>query len=122
MRVASVGTLGLLLLSCSSPEEQAHQVLMDQIESQIRLPAEARSLAEYSRNYAAGPKNEVVATYLIVPKGVPLPEGSALPGKRRWFNDMRQLPGISGGGCGEVNVVYDTAKSTVREVACNGDY
>lgn len=122
MRAASVGWSALLLLGCSSPEEQAHQAMMDKIEAQVRLPSGARPLADYSRYYAAGTKNEIVAIYLIVPKGVPPPEGSVPPGKRRWFNDKDEMPGMNGGGCGEVSVVYDTAKSALREVECNGEY
>ena len=95
---------------------------MDKVETQVRLPTGARPLAEYSRYYAPGQKSEILATYLIVGKGEPRPEGSVPPGKRRWFNDMREMPGMDGGGCGQVQIVYDTAKSAVREVRCNGEY
>src|SRR5689334_10246854 len=100
MRTGSVPLSALLLLSCAGPEERAHQALMDKIEAQVRLPKGARPLAEYSRYYAKGDRNEIVAIYLIVPKPGPQPEGSVPPGNRRWFNDIREVPAMSGGGCG----------------------
>jgi hypothetical protein len=116
---------------------------MDQIEQRVQLPKGAGSLGEYSRYYADGDSGEVVAAYLMIPKDERRPgeaceeldrnvEGHTVPcepiglpwaipaGQRRWLKDKRDLPFINDGGCADVNVTYDRAKSAVTSVECNG--
>lgn len=117
---------------------------MDQIEKQVHLPNGAGRLADYSRYYADDGHGEVVAVFLIIPKDEPRPgetceelaanftsrtvpcEPMHLPwaipaGQRRWLKDKRDLPFINDGGCMEVDVTFNRAKSTVTSIQCNGE-
>ena len=40
--------------------------------------------------------------------------------KRRWHDDARALPGMSDGGCMQVNIEYDVARQQFLKVECNG--
>ena len=92
--------------------------MMDQIEQRVQLRADALKLDKYARYYASD-GNRVVGTYinLVDPKNqyydVPI-------GKRRWIKDLRNLPGISDGGCSVVIVIYNQVTKKVEEVSCNG--
>jgi hypothetical protein len=59
-------------------EDLAHDVLMDEIERQVRLPAGAYRMDEYGRYYAQDGKRRVRAVYRLPPEPVtpdPLPAG-----------------------------------------------
>jgi hypothetical protein len=91
---------------------------MDQIEKQMRMPAGSRPLAEYARYYAFDKKGRVIAIYTtwIEPDHASL----NLPaGQRRWVPDEGQLPNISEGGCGVVEVLFDPATDEVKRAECN---
>jgi hypothetical protein len=110
--------LALLVQACSSAAEREHGRTMDQIEQQVRLPADALGLDKYARYYAVDGKR-VVGTYIT--NVDPQNRYYDLPiGKRRWLDDHRSLPGISDGGCSVVNVVYDPAIKKVEQAFCNG--
>jgi hypothetical protein len=107
-----------LLSACSAAEERQHSQLMDQIEKQILMPAGSRPIAEYARYYAFDKKGRVIAIYTtwIEPDDASL----NLPtGQRRWVSDEGHLPGISEGGCGVVEVLFDPATDEVKRAECN---
>lgn len=101
-----------LLTACSTSEARDREALMDLIERQARLPDGARPLAEYARYYAPGGKDEVAAVFLI-------PVNDEV-GQRRWMDDQRDLPFIIDGGCSQVTLTFDRAKSVVKAAECNG--
>lgn len=41
-------------------------------------------------------------------------------GKRRWYSDVSGLPGISDGGCMQINVAYEISTHRFLGVVCNG--
>jgi hypothetical protein len=109
----------LLLSACSTAEERQHSQLMDQIEKQVRMPAGSRPLAEYARYYAFDKRGRVVAIYTTLRE--PSYESLNLPaGQRRWVSHEDRLPGISDGGCGVVEVLFDPATEQVTRAECNG--
>lgn len=144
MNSLKIAAVVLLLGGCSSPQERERKTLMNEIEKQVQLPKGARPLSEYARYYANKDDGVVVAVFLIPIKDDIAPGESceelfenftsgkmpcepmqfewALPaGERRWFKDQRDLPWINDGGCAQVDVEFDIAKSTVKHVECNGE-
>ena len=134
----------LLVLTAAAPPSSVreHERLMSQIESVVLLPARAKPLSEYGRNYALTGKDEVVGIYLIPPKaydkrmgcmlgnGEPCPKNvverneaeraaQAAAGTHRWYDDASQLPGLMDGGCDQITVRYSLS-SGVISVSCNG--
>jgi hypothetical protein len=143
--LAALVTLG----SSSAAERPVHDVLMDEIERQVRLPAGARPLHEYGRYYAFEASDRVKAVYLLPdePAGllpaewaceqvVALGNGSttrAIPcppepatslsleaGARRWLADSEALPIVFDGGCTIVHLAYDLETGKIEHVFCNG--
>lgn len=133
----------VLLSGCSTPQEFDRDALMNLIEKQVQLPNGARLLGDYARYYADSDGGEVVAVYLIpldneIPPGAscaelledsttrdvpcePMQFDWAMPaGERRWVKSEQDLPFISDGGCDQVTVVFDKAKSVVKSARCNG--
>ena len=116
---------------------------MNQIEKQVQLPKGARPLGEYARYYADTKGGEVVAVYLIPMNDEIRPGESCAEllenfttrevpcepmhhpwavgaGERRWVKSEQDLPFINDGGCGQVTVIFDKAKSVVKRANCNG--
>ena len=102
----------LLMTACSSADEQRQTMLMNEVETLVRLPNGAEPLNEYSRYYTYGHEGEVVAVYA----------GRYLATKpeRKWVTDSRKLPVIMDGGCGVVNVRFDI-RSKKAVTWCNGE-
>jgi hypothetical protein len=108
----------LLLSACSTAEERQHSRLMDKIEQQVRLPTGSRPLGEYARYYAFDKRGRVSAIFTTFLE--PDYESLNLPaGQRRWVSAEGKLPGISDGGCGVVEVLFDPTTDEVR-AECNG--
>lgn len=55
--------------ACSQQQAAEHELVMRSIETGVELPAGARALREYSRNYALRPDGKVMAVY-VIPKPV----------------------------------------------------
>lgn len=55
--------------ACSQPQASEHDLVMRAIETAVELPAGAKALKEYSRNYALRPDGKVIAVY-VMPKPV----------------------------------------------------
>jgi hypothetical protein len=143
MNSLKIAAAVILFSGCSTPQERDREALMNQIEKQVRLPINARSLDEYARYYADGEDGKVVAVYLIPINDELPPDQSceellenlmtrelpcelvksdwAMPaGKRRWMKSEQNLPFISDGGCAQVTVIFEKAKSVVKSAECNG--
>jgi hypothetical protein len=144
MNSFKIAALLMLVSGCSSPQERKREALMNKIEKQVQLPKGARPLSEYARYYADKGDGVVAAVFLIPLSDEMRPgEGCeellenfasrevpcepmqfewAMPaGERRWFKDQRDLPWINDGGCAQVDVEFNIAKSTVKYVECNGE-
>ena len=116
---------------------------MDQIERQVRLPEGARSIEDYARYYAQSSNSKIIAKYLVPisydlgpdegceellenfssreVRCEPLPAFPGIAaGERKWLEDEGELPSMSDGGCMQVTVIYDRAKSAVTSALCNG--
>jgi hypothetical protein len=110
-----------LLAACSGPAERQHRAvseqsrLMEQIERQVQLSADAHELDDYARYYAID-GTRVVGTYVTYTDS----RHDLPPGQNRWIDDHRNLPVILDGGCSSVNVVYDLGTRSVEKVFCNG--
>jgi hypothetical protein len=116
---------------------------MDAIEERVQLPAKAWPLEEYGRYYADAGDGTVHGVYLlptedlnagdicaelaadassrVVPCPQIRPDWELPAGERRWFKDRQELPHMNDGGCSEVDVVFDKAKSVVLSLTCNGE-
>jgi hypothetical protein len=130
----------LLLASCSNPGERVQSRIMDEVERTVQLPADAVRPEEYSRYFAQQPGGKVDVLYVVHgslserrnycrehPVGVfPCARDGELelvgPGQRRWLDDSRDLPSMSGGGCGNIQFTYDPATKSSTAPECNGDY
>jgi hypothetical protein len=141
----------LLLVAANSPRDTRKQVaLMDEIERSLVLPAGARPLQAYGRNYAYSGSDEVTAVYLL--PDAPMPKGwtcsisdksgdrdctraevermyrrDALnrarqtpAGVRRWHANSSGLPVVNDGGCMLVTVKYRISAHRVEFATCNG--
>lgn len=92
----------LIALGASSPPRpSAHEALMDEIESKVRLPARAEPLDSYGRYYAFDGKGKVEARYLLPPE------------------PMTPDPRPADWGCEEMVMLGNDLTS--REVACGPD-
>lgn len=131
----------LLLTSCSVPAEREKIRIMNEIEWSVQLPKDAVRPADYSRYFAWRPDGKVAVLYVV--HGTHLAEMREWcrenpvgefpcsregevelvgPGRRRWLDDSRELPSISGGGCADVEFTYDPATKSMTPPACNGPY
>ena len=50
---------------CSQQQASEQELIMRAIESAVHLPAGAKPLEEYSRNYASGPDGKVIGVYVL---------------------------------------------------------
>ena len=144
MDTRHAAALAILLGGCSSAVERDPDELMGRIEHNLRLPEGASHLDEYARYYADAGNGEIVAVYLIpfgnemgpdeaceeisedfstreVPCPERLPAQTMRAGERRWLADQRDLPWINDGGCAQIEVTFDKAKSVVKRIECNGE-
>lgn len=117
--------------------------VLTRIEEEIELPEGAAPLDIYSRYYAHGDQGAILAVYVIHPEGYservieacsaiedgPFPcpvNGGPLrladAGKRVWVDNVIDLPGMSGGGCAQINVEFHPGTNTFATVECNGPY
>ncbi len=143
MKATAIFALVIGLAACSTPEERQRAAVMDQIEKQLQLPEGARPFGEYARHYAERDNGHVVGVYLVpfedeIRSGEsceeldanfashPVPrEPMEMPkqlaaGEREWLKSPRDLPFISDGGCAQITVIFDKAKSAVLSAECNG--
>ena len=141
MNARAIVAAAALLTACSAPQDRERRALMDQIEKQVQLPKDAQSLGEYARYYTDR-GSEVIAVYLTpmddeVRPGQsceevfenfttlevpcePMAGGTIGAGERRWVNSEQDLPFIDDGGCGQITIIFDKAKSVVKSAQCNG--
>lgn len=131
-----------LLTGCSEQKVDEREALMNKIEAQVKLPDGAKALNEYARYYVQRANGEVAAVYLIpfydlaqsderceeilenfatraVDCGPTKPDWLISAGERRWVKDERELPFMSDGGCGQVTVIFNQARSAITSVRCN---
>ena len=99
--------LAFILGGCSQHPTDEHGVVMDAIESNLRLPRDAKPLRDYGRYYYRD-GGKVVGVYV-----------SGDESGRRWVMKSK-APIIMDGGCGVVNVVFDVASRQVESISCNG--
>lgn len=137
--------LALALLLLAGPDQNVGQVqLMDAIEKALVLPPRAHPLGDYARFYAFEADGKVVGRYVIPERAEPetatgclwvgrngktrvepcppsraWPEGVAA-GERKWVADPASVPGMSDGGCRQVNLLYHPRSGKVEWVFCNG--
>jgi hypothetical protein len=107
--------LALIGSGCSKPQpKEALETAageridpLDIIERQVRLPARAHPLSDYTRYYHRK-GDKVIGRYLLrEPKG------------RRWAR-KEDVPAAMDGGCSVVNVIFDAATQKIERVFCNG--
>jgi len=142
MRTWIAGTTALILTSCSTPEERRHDALMDQIEGQVQLPKGASPLDDYIRVYAAGGKDQVIASYALSSvvsdaakqecadvaidgsaKAVPCVSPvvrAAKPGDRVWVSRSGDLPFQDVHGCEVITLAYKLSEQRFEELGCVG--
>lgn len=133
----------LCFSACSSPEERRQAAIMDSIEQQVKLSADAEPIERYARTYAFKSRDRVSAVYFLpdlandeacrVAKGYgpksagavarlcPPPDGMKA-GERRWFRDADSLPLISDGGCQNIDVEFDLNAGSVIFAHCQGGH
>jgi hypothetical protein len=119
MRANFALALPFALFGCGPGEDQETAAVMNGIERQVQLPAGAQPVDSYARYYAMDYTGRVIAEYTT---HVDWSNRQAdLPiGHRRWLHDYGMLPGISGGGCRVVNIVYLPKEHRVASAVCNG--
>ncbi|HET6942938.1 MAG TPA: hypothetical protein VFH89_12320 [Sphingomicrobium sp.] len=92
---------------------------MDQIEKQVRLPISTRPLTEYARYYTSERNGRGFAIYTTFRE----PKFDTLNlemGKRRWVSDPGRMPSISDGGCGVIEIEFNSSTGMVERTECNG--
>ncbi|WP_157080945.1 hypothetical protein [Novosphingobium naphthalenivorans] len=114
---------------------------MDEIERKVRLPKGAEPLTSYARTYAYSLPHTIEARYFLPdPKPdvktceeaksyglwngqiaylCPPPSGMAKD-ERRWLDSPSVLVDMTDGGCGLINLSYDTETKTITSVECDG--
>ena len=127
----------LITLAGSAPSEKSGQeALMDEIESSIRLPPEARPLESYARYYTEyeGSVHGAYTTKIEAPrpadygceefqlngrsKAVPCPAlADARHGERRWvkFDDY---PAVAGENCSAIQLAFDLRTRKITYLQC----
>jgi len=114
--IAALATLSLA--ACSSAEERQRELLMDRLEARAQLPPGSLAIGRYARYYAADPLGRITAVYITY---VGPDRDHDLPlGRRKWLDDHRRLPNVSGGGCRVVHLLFDRATRELEQAACNG--
>ena len=114
---------------------------MDDIERKIRLPEGAEPLTSYARMYAYALPHTIVARYFLPDPKPDLtvcaeaksyglwngqiaylcpPPAGMVKGERRWQESPSAFVDMTDGGCGLINISYDTEAKTVTSVECDG--
>jgi len=116
--------------------------LIETIEDALVLPQEAAPLGSYERYYAdrdgvilavfinhSDDHRQAVAQHCRTldeaPFPCPLAGGEVRlvdAGDSTWVEDWRNLPGMSGGGCAQVDIEYLPTERKFSRVECNGPY
>lgn len=138
-------------LNRPSPIDQmvspTNRELMDDIESTIVLPPDAKPWNAYGRNYALWDNGQVVAIYLVPERtltesyscvhgdGVVCSKAEvrkivednrkrraayAAANEQRWFDNKSDLPAINDGGCNQITIRYDIKARRFLWAGCNG--
>ncbi len=127
---------------------------MRAVETAVELPAGARALGEYSRNYALPPDGWVMAVNVIPQPAkaresdygceVMLEDFESRPctdaekakiedqegatrelfgqaDQSRWFDNYRDLPMISDGGCDLIEIIFNPQSQQNESTQCNGE-
>jgi hypothetical protein len=136
MRLFFAIPLLIALASCAPVEVSREALLMDEIESSIRLPPNARSLGSYARYYTedGGLVHGAYTTEVEEPrppdygcsevqsddrlKEVACPALADVPvGRRRWvkFDDY---PAVSGRDCTAIQLVFDPRAKRFDYLKC----
>lgn len=132
----------LLQLSCTARPDE-HSQLMREIDTVVNMPKKALPIEMYAGYYSLRPDGKVAIIYDADvrdegPKpadygcseilkndtlvDVPCePDNRLRAGERRWVR-YSEMPGVIGGGCSIINVIYDRAIRRVEEVSCNGPF
>ncbi|MBB5709236.1 hypothetical protein FHT02_000442 [Sphingomonas xinjiangensis] len=144
MRTACFTFLSLLtslLAGCAGASDDTER-LAETIEDSVVLPQGAAPLGSYERYYAE--RDGVVLAVLInhsedhrrtiaqhcrtlddSPFPCPIAGGEVRlvdAGESAWVEDWTDLPGISGGGCAQVDIEYQPEERRFSRVECNGSY
>jgi hypothetical protein len=136
MRPSSALTLLIASASCAPGEFGREALLMDEIESSIRLPANGRSLGSYARYYTedGGLVHGAYTTEVEKPrppdfgcskvqsddslKEVACPALADVPvGQRRWVKSD-DYPAVAGENCSAIQVVFNPRSKKLIDVAC----
>ena len=98
----------------AEPRDNPPNLLIELIETRVRLPDGAHLIASYRRYYA------VSAGTVTKPLGIRAiyTTLSGSPG-RQWAG-LQDLPMVFDGGCGFIIVEYDVRKDRITSVECNG--
>jgi hypothetical protein len=126
----------IALASCAPVEVSREALLMDEIESSIRLPPNARSLGSYARYYTedGGVVHGAYTTEVEEPrprdfgcseiqsdfrlKEVACPALADVPvGQRRWVK-FEDYPAVSGRDCTAIQVVFDPRAKRFDHLQC----
>ncbi|KHL24224.1 hypothetical protein PK98_14660 [Croceibacterium mercuriale] len=141
IRFTFLSLLSSLLAGCAAAGDDRGR-LIETIEDALVLPSEAAPLASYERYYAD--RDGVILAVLInhsdehrqavaqhcrtlseAPFPCPLNSGELRlvdAGESTWVEDWKELPGMSGGGCAQVEIEYLPNERTFFRAECNGPY
>ncbi|WP_139020349.1 hypothetical protein [Citromicrobium sp. JLT1363] len=127
----------IALASCASDQANSRTALMDEIESSIRLPADAGPLESYARYYTEH-KGSVHGAYTTEVEA-PRPsdygceelqvDGSwktvacaapadAQPGERRWVK-FEDYPAVAGKDCAAIQLEFDLRTRKITYLECS---
>jgi len=143
MRWSTVIASSAVIVACTSTAERQQSALIDRIEARISLPAGAWPLKKYARYYASDAHGDVAAVYFVHREGE-MQEAKSFcahgdvrvfpcgtepgtlrmirNGQRVWLDSPDEFPGMSGGGCGEVDIHYHVKTDRFDTLECNGPH
>ena len=121
--------------------QKSRSELTQEIEQKVVLPEHSEKIEKYARYYFRD-KNQIIrASYTIFSKGFkefvreeclrlnkseyPCNDpdyGVIDSGGYIWVDNIRMLPFASGGGCDQIEIIYNAATEKFDFVECNGDY
>lgn len=132
--------LALCASSCTTSNEP-NKELLDRIEAEVVLPSAAEPMHQYSRYYAPGDEGRIEALYVMHDQYAvqdtreycrrsgentfPCSNGKSqltAAGTRTWLTDPRDLPGMHGGGCGQIRFSYQPHTGQFSVLRCNWEY
>lgn len=146
MRLFLMPLIVVGLAACSTSANERDK-LIERIESRLVLPREAKPMGKYERYYSRNMDGSIIAIFIIHSPDHPEQVRSACnefayqgaeppfpcpmnggdlrlinPGEKAWVENPVDMPGISGGGCNQVTIEYETDEERFVRVECNGDY